>query len=730
MLLMLLTSGPASAEWLQDGGDAGRTGWLAEGGPEAADVALVVAAPEGEYWSRLFPPLAYRREIVAASVRSIFRIGLDDGSLTRVADRPEPVAIMPGSPWTIRGDELYVATGPSLSCDQVALAQCAREEARILVLPLNGGTPREIELAPAGAAVDCEIAARDDALFTACFIDDSTTFGQASSLLELRRLTFEGIELWRWQKELDPRASIAPLLQPGARVTATRDIVGLTVAGGIVTVVTQTFSGPDVGSWWDGWIVDAESGTFVATADPFPEDGHYGSADDDCLLPAGPLRDVPSASVGREDVWVRKERGGCDAPNQAPTPVRLVIAPTDSSRQREVVSVPMRGDDAGTRSAISPERIYAATATHLVAVTSDGLTAWDVDLSTGTHMRPLPLLVDADRLYTFVSSDANGPVRLVAWDSARGVPLWEHAFGGKVGGAGSGPGVIVADVIAPDGTSSLVVLGRTAASLAVEPSVSNLYPGAGEFVRVDLSNVQAGLAGPATRYRAEWGDGEATEWQPSPVLEHGYNAVGDHVAYVYAGNDAGQVASATIVFQVGRPAPQNFLQQQFSADNQERTFFLLGLLITGIFAALGLLRVRRRRDLLSAELAALESAVAAARSDPVQLDRALDERRFRARSLLLDHRLDEGQHAVLAARIEELSRAARLDVAERDLGFLPHRHVLALREMLRDGRVSSLERAHFLHLLDADDTLVPEYKARVRRVVDEWARNDGAGERI
>lgn len=46
--------------------------------------------------------------------------------------------------------------------------------------------------------------------------------------------------------------------------------------------------------------------------------------------------------------------------------------------------------------------------------------------------------------------------------------------------------------------------------------------------------------------------------------------------------------------------------------------------------------------------------------------------------------------------------------------------------MLTDGRVSGIEKAHYLGLLDADATLTPEYKAAVRRVVEQWSQHDSA----
>lgn len=44
--------------------------------------------------------------------------------------------------------------------------------------------------------------------------------------------------------------------------------------------------------------------------------------------------------------------------------------------------------------------------------------------------------------------------------------------------------------------------------------------------------------------------------------------------------------------------------------------------------------------------------------------------------------------------------------------------------MLTDGRVSGIEKAHYLALLDGDGTLPPEYKAAVRRVVEQWSAHD------
>lgn len=353
-----------------------------------------------------------------------------------------------------------------------------------------------------------------------------------------------------------------------------------------------------------------------------------------------------------------------------------------------------------------------------VAATQDGFLAYSVEsIASYSSRRPnflLPWSVapPPDQLTHLYSFDRNGTLR---WKLLVETDPYYATF--------SVAGEALAMRTHPD---TILVLGSVPASIQLAIGRPDAYPAPGAPARLDLSASRPGAQSPDVEYRVDWGDGETSDWQTSPLFEHVYATPGDREARVQARNPAGQLAIERVVFHVGAPRPvePNLVARAFQTENQDRTFFVLGLALTAGAGALGLLRRQRRRSLLARELAALDDVVAGARDDPMRLDRALDERRVHARALLLANRLDEGQHSVLVARIDELSRKERLHIADTLLDFLPHRHVKTLRETLKDGRVSSIERAHFLAAVEADADLSPAQKARAREVVERWAEHD------
>ncbi|HEX9815646.1 MAG TPA: protein kinase, partial [Candidatus Thermoplasmatota archaeon] len=104
-----------------------------------------------------------------------------------------------------------------------------------------------------------------------------------------------------------------------------------------------------------------------------------------------------------------------------------------------------------------------------------------------------------------------------------------------------------------DGT--LTVLGQTDASVQPRVHVSSVYPQLGENVTANLTNSGPGAFGPATEFRADWGDGTDSGWGVNPVLTHRFAAIQNAQARFYVRNVAGQTASVPFVFFVGVPLP-------------------------------------------------------------------------------------------------------------------------------------------------------------------------------
>ncbi len=271
--------------------------------------------------------------------------------------------------------------------------------------------------------------------------------------------------------------------------------------------------------------------------------------------------------------------------------------------------------------------------------------------------------------------------------------------------------------------ASLWVIGETEASLKPHAEISDSTPAVGEEVQVDLSGTDPGVFGGATRYRAIWGDGAQTPWQPEPVLNHAYMDGGDVTARLIAGNDANQTASTLVTFSVGATEP-NMIETAFARENQDLTFGILGILVALTGGVIGVGRRYRKRSRLQEELEALEAGFEETKSNPGECEAFLDNRKARARSLLLDAVLTEEQFGVIESRVAELHRELRTTVLDTRFQFLPHGMVGSIKKMLADGRLTAWERDAWEDLLDREEALSQAQKDQVRSQLDRWFGDD------
>ena len=72
----------------------------------------------------------------------------------------------------------------------------------------------------------------------------------------------------------------------------------------------------------------------------------------------------------------------------------------------------------------------------------------------------------------------------------------------------------------------------------------------------------------------------------------------------------------------------------------------------------------------------------------------------------------------------ELAGSLRIETIDDEFGFLSVSMARSLREILADGRVTRLEREHFLSALERDVILSHEQKAKVRGMIDDWFARD------
>jgi outer membrane protein assembly factor BamB len=335
------------------------------------------------------------------------------------------------------------------------------------------------------------------------------------------------------------------------------------------------------------------------------------------------------------------------------------------------------------------------------------------------------VLLSASQRGAGYEHDALPDARILALDRSSGHLMWsfnpriQDGITNRLRMAADGELLVVTD----SATGNLTVIGTTPQSLGIHAAASPMPPQPGETIHVDLSATTPGRDGPATEYRVDWGDGSVSDWQPSPGFDHAYAQKRQASARLFVRNTAGQTSSSPFLFDVGAPR-LNFLQDAFSADHENATFFVIGLVFTLAGGAVGFLRLRRRRLVLHRELRAVDRAYEGTKDRVAECELALAERRAHAHTLLQDGKLDETKFGLLEKRIEALQRKLRTDILDERFDYLPRGLARRLEDLLADGTVTAWEREAFDQLLDADKLLSTAQKRKVRRLVAGWTLRD------
>lgn len=727
-LTLLLAAGPALGAWDHPAGDAARTGVL-DAGPEWPDVAFEVHLPGTPTSNPVFAGdavwIATRGDSVPGLDQvGVWRIDLRTGIATRTAERAASDFA------TLVGD--LVLSGPL-------------EGATLAGADLVDGTTRwTLDGPPFAQGVDVDYARAslvDGTLLIGYGADPDgaatqgagsagvATAGTSGTAGLLAVDATSGEVLWDAPSEPARRANLTGTTLGNPAVAANDDLVVFyTLVRRAAPAVPTVPSVPAPPARVTGGettyrliAFDRDTGAFRwERSDPVPPS----------LAAAGPTNATVLPTIGQFQgggplltptfVFVRTDRFLAINPGTGAVIWESEAGLTDPNPIRGTLQA---GWNDGVLVATTGQTVYRLDP-------ATGAPVWQVTETTPDFAYSVAgFAVSPTTVYAAYLETNDSRVRGVeALDVATGARRWRWESQDTEGPpntitffTGYGRGLAVAGRY--DGT--VTVLGRTPASLQPPVLDTTAYPEVGDEVSVDLSRTGPGAFGPATRFRADWGDGNATAWQTSPVFTHAYDALGPREARFYAANDANQTASVPVTYRVGEPEP-NVLSEAFAAENQERTFFVLGLVITGIGALVGLLALRRKRGRLRREMEAVDRVWVENKTNAGACDLALRERRARARGLVLDGTLDDAQGATLERHIDDLSRRARLSELDEGLDFLPMGIARRLREALEDGRVSTLEHDVLVRLVAEDTVLTLEQKTRVRLLVDAWWRRDNA----
>lgn len=753
-LLIVVGSLPlASADYLQASVDAARTGVTSELGPDREDVAFIaeipgtlskapwrVASPiilDGGVYAAIMepePPWEQPEPPAALDTNGIVRVDLATTEIEMIVELDSPPFGLVSNDRTLYvlhdgGMEAYASDGsapvwswayPSLTNIDEASVRChwpAITAGTVYMLcnavslenPLPSQTPSPApwtllpgwsgEIVPFVAAV-------------------STTTGETQ---------------WVWEDTAATLPTGAEVNQAWASPWDARDqnLGGISVIGDHVITLTQE---PGRG-YGEAYVhaFDASDGTlaWVHAITPTDQAGEGAQGQDAGFLEGTRLARLMSPAAGLQDeaYYVVEE-------------LTAVVPQTGSVAWSH--PLPQVDSDivGGNAFVVSGNDLFVASRGVLFKFdrAGEGL-VWDQVIGAGEHFDTEPLVLAGNILYArthqlpefvgfltleeFREDPEISPEYFYAYNPEDGSVHWKHKAvqvkeRSYIDGATQFVFAIAEGVMAIQGQDgTLRVLGATAASLGPVADVSDTYPRVRERVRVDLSATEPGVHGPASEYRAVWGDGTVTEWQTDPILTHAYASEGEQTAEFSVGNDAGQTATTTETFHVGETAP-NLFSTVFAPENQDMTFGVLGVALALAGGGIGLAHRRRRRGRLARELDAIEAVHDTSRHEPDVCARLLLERKTQARALAVDGKLDQAHLQVIEARIDELIRGLRLSEVEEAFDFLPVAFVRSLRTVLEDGQVTRYERESLLDALEDEPVLTDAQKGLVRERLEAW----------
>lgn len=270
-------------------------------------------------------------------------------------------------------------------------------------------------------------------------------------------------------------------------------------------------------------------------------------------------------------------------------------------------------------------------------------------------------------------------------------------------------------VLQDDGRYTL--LGASDPALGATIQVSDAYPPQGSPVGIEVRAPEdAALA-------LGFGDGTFEPLTGAPVT-HAYPARGKHIVSATALYPDGRTATSELVIDVGGtpPAELNAIQVAFSDDNQELTFFLLGIALTGGGALFAALLRRRRHSRLTREEALLRHIIDESLPNPTTGLARLEAHRGHLRDEHARRRLDDAQYGLLDHRTVRAMKSARYRLLGSALNKLSPHFRRLLDTALEDGQVTTGEMAALVSALEDEGALSAAEKGKMRDLLAGWAR--------
>lgn len=748
LLCLVLLAGTGMAEpWAQAGYDAERTFSTPDDAPDLPEVAFQTELPGSTWmqWALSPAPLIHDGDAYVP-VRSVddtarpldmdgvVRVNLTTAQVDRFVElegegQAGPIAI---------GDTyLFLVTRTSLDAYRLSDGELAWSEPHPKVFP---------ETVDESTQVCAQPALREGSLVYGCAVSDAQSVVRWDSFVVERRASDgEARHVWTTQEmasspEAESSAEYHRILVGvstlGERIIASMISVREASAcplGNCLGSVAQLeigihalgYEGEELTYRWGK--TDTFRGAFLP--DDFPE----------TLLPFSEFHGLSVLPTGDEgEIYARIQDKVISLTNRASDPPGRWNATIGEEDVQPDYSIGTGGPL--NTFALGPDDVYTFSSETLYRFDrTTGANPWQVTLDPDLDQRFTnsgTVLAD-DTIYAAGTSREGNGTTIYAVDTANGDIHWRQhlptnqAMGNTAPFRGDevphrqsvGEGVLVA----AGRDASFWVLGETEASIEPVAISSHERPGVEEEVTVDLAGTEPGAFGHATRFRADWGDGTATDWQESPVLTHSYEEEGEVTARFWVANDENQTASTAETFNVGAVEP-NWVSERFEPENQDMTFGVLGvaLALGGGLVTVG--RRYRKRSNLEAELKALEEGFEETKENPGECEAFLDNRKGRARSLAIDGHLEEDQVGIIENRADELRGQLRFGMLDERFQFLPHGRVQSLKRMLADGQINAWEKDTIEDLLERDESLNHAQKERVRGLLERWSTTNGGRE--
>ncbi len=547
-----------AADWPQDGADAGRSSRTADPGPAWSDVALLALLPSASTPTSPILVLGDHALVLSRADNRdrIYRVALGDGGVETFAESaPRSTGNRSGARHAERTSGAGASEEPPRFTGATAIASdgravfVAHEQGLLALRTSDAGPEWNVRLggsrcAPPAVGADVVVVACRSPVAWEVPLDSTVVVAIDAS---------DGSARWSWSSDR-PTGSVNPGI-PGGIVlpprAASSDPLGVSIVGDRTMLVTREAIAMPSG-WWG--VPDAGTVSYAVTALDRSGRALWTKSSAQRLhadgTPLGPVATASTHAVAFGDlalVVLDRELFALNATNGYVRWRALIADPEP---------LPVA---AGNGIAATADAVFVTSASTLYRISADGEERWRHDLPDGESWTAAAPVIAGDQvLATSLVDHAHGTsVRLRAVVAETGETAWtvespEHWGRGRapeppVRLAAAGAALAVLE------RGTVTVYGTTAGSPTAVARPSTTTPLAREVVRVDLSGSGPGARGPATSYRADWGDGASTGWVAQPFLDHAYVDVADREARFHVRNAEGQSASTTLVFRVQVP---------------------------------------------------------------------------------------------------------------------------------------------------------------------------------